>query len=747
MKERHTTSPAGGFPALVSSLRHILHEKALYPGTRALLRMNQPRGFDCPGCAWPDPSNPSVVEFCENGVKAVAAETTRKKVDRSFFKQYSVEELLKKDGYWLEQQGRLTEPMWLNAATGHYEPISWERAFHLIGETMKGLSDPDEAVFYTSGRTSNEAAFLYQLFGREFGTNNFPDCSNMCHESSGVALIESIGIGKGTVVLEDFDLAEAIIVIGQNPGTNHPRMLTSLQRARKRGCEIVTLNPLRERGLESFVHPQHVGQTLLNRGTPISTLYLQPVIGGDLAALKGIIKGVLEEEERNPGQIDWDFIHRHTTGFEIMRDDILATSWQEIERQSGLSKADIIRVCEIYLRSGATIACWAMGITQHTHAVATIQYIVNLLLLKGNVGRPGAGLCPIRGHSNVQGDRTMGITENPSKEFLNALGKAFQFAPPEKHGYNTVEAIKAMYEGKVKVFIGMGGNFAAATPDSAYTEAALRKCELTVHISTKLNRSHLVTGKQALILPCLGRTEIDMQRGGPQKVTTEDSMSMVHASEGTNKPASPHLLSEPAIVACMAIASLPHTKTDWKALVSNYDLIRDRIEEVLPDFKGYNERIKKPGGFYLGNSARERIWKTKSGKANFITAPLPHLETGPGKLRLMTIRSHDQYNTTIYGLNDRYRGVEGERKVVFLNTEDIATLGLREGDRVDIVSGAGQVERAARGFRIVPYAIPRGCAAAYFPETNVLVPLDSVAEKSFTPTSKFVVVELRRVSS
>lgn len=730
--------------ALASSLKHLLHEKATGPGVTALLKMNKPGGFDCPGCAWPDPANPSITEFCENGVKAIAAETTTKRVTRDFFAQHKVSELLEKDGYWLEQQGRLAEPMWYNREKDQYEPISWDGAFKLIGNTLQHLSHPDEAVFYTSGRTSNEAAFLYQLFGRELGTNNFPDCSNMCHESSGVALSESIGIGKGTVSLDDFQKADAIFIIGQNPGTNHPRMLTSLEKARKRGCEIVTLNPLKERGLQTFIHPQNVVRTLTNAGSSISSLYLQPMIGGDLAVLKGLIKGVLEAEQKNPGQLDWDFIKTHTTGFEEMQADILSTSWDEITEQSGLDKSQILQACDVYLRSKATIACWAMGITQHKHAVVTIQYIVNLMLLKGNIGRPGAGLCPVRGHSNVQGDRTMGITERPNEAFLKSFERVFHFTPPSRHGYNTVEAIQAMHDGKVKVFIGMGGNFASATPDTAFTEAALRKCELTVHVSTKLNRSHVVTGRQALILPCLGRTEKDLQNGVPQMVTVEDSMSMVHASQGKNEPASPMLLSEPVIVARMAMASLPNTKTDWAGLADDYEYIRSKIEEVFLDFKDYNKRIRNPGGFYLGNSAAERNWKTKTGKANFVTAPLPRFHVDKGKLRLMTIRSHDQYNTTIYGLNDRYRGVKGDRKVIFLNSDDIRDLNFREGDLVDIISNEDGIERVANGFKIIAYDIPIGCAASYFPETNVLVPLHSVADKSFTPTSKFIVVKLKK---
>lgn len=739
--------PAAGIGALASSLRHILQERALKPGVAALLRMNKPGGFDCPGCAWPDPKNPSIAEFCENGVKAIAAETTTKRVTKEFFNQYTVNKLLQQDGYWLEQQGRLTEPMLYNPQSDTYQPVSWEKAFYIIGQTIQHLNHPDEAVFYTSGRTSNEAAFLYQLFGRELGTNNFPDCSNMCHESSGVALGESIGVGKGTVSLEDFEEAEAIFIFGQNPGTNHPRMLIELEKARKRGCEIVSVNPLKEKGLESFIHPQKVIPTLLGKGSSISSLYLQPLIGGDFAVLKGLIKVILAAEERQPGTIDWQFIDTHTTGFNELKRDIEQTFWENIEEQSGLSKEEITAAANIYLKSDKTIICWAMGLTQHKHAVITIQQLVNLALLKGNIGKPGAGLCPVRGHSNVQGDRTMGITENPRQEFLLALEKGFNFTPPQMPGYHTVAAIKAMQAEKVKVFIGMGGNFASATPDTHITEAALRKCALTVQISTKLNRSHLITGKQALILPCLGRTEIDLQNNIPQKITVEDSMSMVHASEGKNPPASNYLLSEPAIVACMAIASLPDTKTDWNGLVGNYDNIRSKIEEVFPAFKDFNEKITNPGGFHLRNSAREKEWITATGKARFITAPLPVIHVEKGYLRLMTIRSHDQYNTTIYGLNDRYRGIKGERKVVFVNPTDLTELGLSAHDWVNIISQQMDgVKRVAKAFKLIPYDIPKGCAAAYFPETNVLVPLDSVATKSHTPTSKFIIVRLEKVS-
>jgi molybdopterin-dependent oxidoreductase alpha subunit len=738
---------AGGWGSLTSSLFHLVKQKAVAPGVAALLRMNKPTGVDCPSCAWADPKDPSIAEFCENGVKAIAAETTKKRITNDFFHKHSVKELLKKDGFYLEQQGRLTHPMLYNNKTDHYDPIDWDDAFGLIGNHIKN-SHPDALVFYTSGRTSNEAAFLYQLFGRALGTNNFPDCSNMCHESSGVALTESIGIGKGTVSLEDFEEADAIFIMGQNPGTNHPRMLTELEKASKRGCQIVSINPLKEPGLQNFIHPQSITDMLLNKSTSISSLYLQPVIGGDFAFLKGMIKFILDQDQASPGTIDRDFIHQHTLGFDELKKDIEATSWDSIIQNSGLQKEDINRAAEIYFRSSKTIICWAMGLTQSKHAVITIQYIVNLILLKGNIGRAGAGLCPVRGHSNVQGDRTMGIVEKPKKEFLDALGKAFRFTPPDKGGYNTVEAIKAMASGKIDVFVAMGGNFAEATPDTSYTEKALKNCKLTVHISTKLNRSHLITGNSALILPCLGRTEKDLQYGVPQKVTVEDSMSMVHASEGKNQPASQHLLSEPAIVAKMAMASMENSSIDWMHLISNYDIIRNKISEVLPDFESFNEKIKSPGGFHLRNSASEREWNTPSGKARFMVEPLTELEVPEGYLRLMTIRSHDQFNTTIYGLNDRYRGIEGERKVVFINPEDMNERYINNYDLVDIISfGKDGIARTAKKFKVIPYDIPKGCVAAYFPETNILVPIDSIADKSHTPTSKFIPVTLiRKVS-
>ncbi|MEX0331842.1 MAG: FdhF/YdeP family oxidoreductase [Puniceicoccaceae bacterium] len=748
MAKSESSKPAGGWPALASSMKKIFEAKDLGKTTKSLLQVNQPSGFDCPGCAWPDPKNPSMAEFCENGVKAVAAETTGRRADRQFFANHKVEDLLKETAYWLESQGRLTEPMVYDDESDTYQPIAWEDAFALIGGVLNDLESPDEAVFYTSGRTSNEAAFLYQLFVRMYGTNNLPDCSNMCHESSGLAMSQAIGIGKGTVVLEDFEKADLILILGQNPGTNHPRMLTELQKARRRGAQIITLNPLVEKGLESFLHPQHPGAMLTNRPSAISSVYLQPLIGGDLAALKGMIKWVLHFEASAPGKVlDWAFIKEHCSDFDSFREDIEATGWETIETQSGLSREELRRVAEIYIQSKRVIACWAMGLTQHKHAVPTIQHILNLLFLRGNIGREGAGACPVRGHSNVQGDRTMGIFERPSKAFLDRLQEVFRFNPPREHGYDTVDAINAMHRSEAKVFFAMGGNFARATPDSDYTEEALRKCRLTVHVTTKLNRSHIIHGKQALILPCLGRTELDIQTSGPQSVTVEDSMSMVHASRGRHKPASEQLLSEPAIVAGLAKATLGKDSLKWDDWIADYDLIRDLIEEVVPGFADFNNRIKAPGGFYLGNSAGQRKWNTRDGRARFTVADIPDLSLPEGVLRLMTIRSHDQYNTTIYGLDDRYRNVRNERRILFLNQGDMKNQGLQEDDIVDIVSVYGDgKERTAQGFKVRAYNIPTGCAASYFPETNVLVSVDSIAEGSQTPVSKYIPVRLSRTS-
>ncbi len=742
--------PAGGWGSLKAGISHVLHQGGALGAASALLRVNQPDGFDCPGCAWPEPALPGgagTLEFCENGIKAVSWETTPKRVDRAFFAKHTVSFLHEQSDHWLEAKGRLTEPMRYNRQTDHYEPIAWDEAFQLLGGKLRALSNPNRAVFYTSGRTSNEAAFLYQLFVRKLGTNNLPDCSNMCHESSGVAMSQVIGTGKGTVTISDFDLADCILVIGQNPGTNHPRMLTELQKASKRGAKIITINPLKERGLERFKHPQHPTEMLSpTSGTSITSHFLQPLVGGDLAALKGVCKRLVEMEDVSDDKVlDRAFIEQHTTGFDAFIEDIKSTSWYEVERQSGLTQQQISEVAQIYATSKRAIVCWAMGLTQHKHAVPTIQMIVNLLLLCGNIGRDGAGACPVRGHSNVQGDRTVGITELPSEAFLDSLGKTFNFEPPREHGYNTVETIKAMSRGDVDIFFAMGGNFAAASPDTNHTYDALRRCVLTAHVSTKLNRSHTVVGQDALILPCLGRTELDETEAGPQRVTVEDSMSQVHASKGTRSPASPMLLSEPAIVAGIAEATLKNDPTDFKALAGDYHLIRDKIAEVMPDqFKDYNLRIVKPGGFYLGNPARDRRWQTESGKAQFTVADIPDLALPDGQLRLMTLRSHDQYNTTVYSHNDRYRGIKGTRRIIFMHPDDLGSAGLKDGEPVDIESHYEDgVPRKVTDFQVVPYDIPRGCAAGYFPELNPLVSVNSNADGSHTPTSKFIPVTVR----
>ena len=745
IKITRASDAAGGVHAVLSSVKYAWSEMGTVRSLKTLLRVNQKEGFDCPGCAWPEPDGErSHLEFCENGAKHVADEATTKRVTPEFFRQWSVADLSHKSDYWLNKQGRLTHPVLLRSGGAHYEPVSWDEAFRIIAEELHALSSPDEAIFYTSGRTSNEAAFLYQLFVRQFGTNNLPDCSNMCHESSGTALTETIGIGKGTVTLDDFGLAEAIFVIGQNPGTNHPRMLAALQAAKRRGCRLVHVNPLPEIGMTRFKHPQEVSGWL-GKGTQLADLFLQVRINGDVALLKGIMKEMLEEEERRPGQVlDRSFIEEKTAGFESFAAALRQVSWDEIVEQGGVSRDLIRRAAEIMIRSERTIICWAMGLTQHKNAVANIQEIVNLLLLRGQIGKPGAGACPVRGHSNVQGDRTMGIWERPTEAFLNSLAEQLDFEPPREHGYDTVESIKAMHAGAAKVFFALGGNFLSATPDTEYTAEALHRCRLTAHVSTKLNRAHLITGRQALILPCLGRTELDVQACGPQFVSAENSMGVVQASRGTLEPASTHLLSEPAIIARLARATLgERTTVDWEALVENYDRIRDLIMRVVPGFDDYNRRVREPGGFYLPNLAREGKFKTSTGRANFTVHALPLHDLGPGQYMMMTVRSHDQFNTTIYGLDDRYRGIHNERRVVLLNPQDLEEAGLSAGQVVDLTSHFEGEERIARHFVVVPYSIPRRCAATYFPETNVLVPVGSVAEKSNTPTSKSIRISIK----
>lgn len=742
-KESQESKSAGGVPAILATLKVLSAETGLIRGARTMLKVNQVGGIDCPGCAWPEPDqNRSHFEFCENGAKHIAEEATTKRVTPEFFQQWSVADLLLQPDQWLGAQGRITHPMLLSRGATHYEVISWDAAFELLADELNSLNYPDQAIFYTSGRTSNEAAFLYQLFVRQFGTNNLPDCSNMCHESSGSGLSETIGVGKGTVTLADFDLAQAIFVIGQNPGTNHPRMLSSLERAKRNGCKLVHINPLPEVGMTRFKHPQHVAG-LFGSGTELADLFLQVKINGDVPLLKGIMKAVLARD----GSLDDDFISRYTTGFEEFTSALREVSWAEIVEQSGVSKEKIEQAAEIFIESERTIFCWAMGLTQHRNAVANIQEIVNLMLLRGQVGKPGAGLCPVRGHSNVQGDRTMGIWERPTAAFLDRLGAEFDFEPPRNHGFDTVRAIHAMHEGQGRVFFALGGNFLSATPDTDFTAEALRRCRLTAHVSTKLNRSHLITGERALILPCLGRTEIDVQQTGPQVVSTENSMGVVQISYGSLAPASPELLSEPQIVARLAKATLEHrTTVDWEALAGDYDEIRDAIERVVPGFENYNTRLREPGGFYLANAARERVFNTASGKAVFTIHPLPDHNLAPDQYLMMTIRSHDQFNTSVYSANDRYRGISNDRRVVFLNREDMAAGGLRERQVVDLVSHFEGEERVARKFTVVPYDIPRRCAATYFPEANVLVPVRHVAEKSNTPVSKSVVISIRPIA-
>ncbi|MEU5237078.1 FdhF/YdeP family oxidoreductase [Streptomyces lydicus] len=732
---------AVGLPAITHALRISQQQMGVRRTALTLLRVNQRDGFDCPGCAWPEPDKPHAAEFCENGAKAVAEEATLRRVTPDFFAAHSVADLATRSGYWLGQQGRLTHPMYLAEGADHYVPVPWERAFDIIGEELTALDSPDEAVFYTSGRTSNEAAFLYQLFAREFGTNNLPDCSNMCHESSGSALTETLGVGKGSVLLEDLYKADLIIVAGQNPGTNHPRMLTALEKAKAGGTKIISINPLPEAGLERFKNPQ-TPRGLAGGGTALTDLFLQVRLGGDQALFRALNRMVLATE----GAVDEEFVRAHTHGFEefarVARAD---DDWDETLAATGLTRAEIDRALEMVLASRRTIVCWAMGLTQHKHSVPTIQEVVNFLLLRGNIGRPGAGVCPVRGHSNVQGDRTMGIFERPAPAFLDALEKEFGFAPPREHGLDVVRAIRALRDGQAKVFFAMGGNFVSATPDTDVTEAAMRRARLSVHVSTKLNRSHAITGARALILPTLGRTERDVRGGGEQFVTVEDSMGMVHASRGRLAPASGQLLSETAIVARLARRVLgARSRTPWEEFEEDYATIRDRIARVIPGFEDFNTRVARPGGFALPHAPRDsRSFPTATGKANFTAAPVEYPAVPEGRLLLQTLRSHDQYNTTVYGLDDRYRGIKNGRRVVLVHPDDARERGFADGAYTDLVSEwTDGSERRAAGFRVVHYPTARGCAAAYYPETNVLIPLDHTADTSNTPASKSVVVRL-----
>ncbi len=739
---RETT--AAGFTSIWETVHRGVRDMGTTRTLRTLSKLNQKDGFDCPSCAWPDPDGDrKLAEFCENGAKAVASEATRARVTPQFFASHTVTDLLGRSDLWLDRQGRITQPMVRRRGGDSYEPISWNAAFALVAHHLNGLGSPDEAAFYTSGRASNEAAFLYGLFARQFGTNNLPDCSNMCHESSGLGLTEAIGVGKATVKLEDFSHADSIFVIGQNPGTCHPRMLTELQKAAKNGCKIVSVNPLPESGMIRFKNPQQpLG--LLGAGTPIACLFLPVRVNGDVALLKGIMKEMCEEDARRGGTVlAHDFIRTHTEGFAAFRSDLEATTWESIVGDSGVSRDAIRRAAEIAMASERMICCWAMGITQHKNGVGNVQSIANFALLRGQIGRRGAGLCPVRGHSNVQGDRTVGIWEKMSDAFLEALAKEFDFSPPPKHGHDAVRTIQAMHEGRVKVFVGLGGNFLSAAPDTHYTSEALSRCRLTVQISTKLNRGHLITGDEALILPCLGRTERDMQATGEQFVTVEDTTGVIHQSRGVLEPASEHLLSEPAIVAGMARATLAgRTAVDWPGLAGDYDRIREHIEHVVPGFSQYNRRVREPGGFYLPNGPREGTFTTPSKRAHFTVHAIPERRLGDGQLLLTTLRSHDQFNTTIYGEDDRYRGISGGRRVVFLNAADIEARGLRKDQWVDLVSHFAAERRRASRFRVVPYEIPKGCAAAYYPETNVLVPVNDVADGSNQPASKSIVITL-----
>ncbi|MEE4186392.1 MAG: FdhF/YdeP family oxidoreductase [Gammaproteobacteria bacterium] len=740
---------AAGPAAVAEVRRQLAAHTGLMRGAGALLKMNQPGGFDCPGCAWPeDYAAGKRLEFCENGAKAFADQATLKRATPEFFAAHAVAELARRSGQWLNEQGRITQPMVLKPGATHYTPITWFSAFELISRHLRGLANPNQAAFYTSGRTSNEAAFLWQLFVRAYGTNNMPDCSNMCHESSGFALNKVIGTGKGTVRLRDFERADAIFILGQNPGSNHPRMLATLERAKRRGAKIVTVNPLDEAGTRQFRNPQKLSG-LLGSGTRLSDLHIPVRVNGDVAFLQGLCKALLEAEAAAPGSVlDSAFIERSTTGFADFAAHVAATEWSRIEAVSGVSRAAIEAAAAVAIQADSTICCWAMGLTQHRNAVANITEVVNFLLLKGNFGRPGAGACPVRGHSNVQGDRTMGVWEKPDSDLLDRLSVEFDFVPPAAHGLDTVDTLRAMAAGDIKVLVAMGGNFVAATPDTAYTEAALRRCELTVQISTKLNRSHVVTGATALILPVLGSTEQDRQPGGEQFVTVENSMGVVTKSRGVLAPASEHLRSEVRVVAELAESVLGSTsRLNWRQLADDYDRIRDRIARVIPGFEDFNDVLDTADELELPNAVRDRgEFPTATGRAHFTVNSLAAVVVPPGHFLLTTIRSHDQFNTSVYSVNDRYRGISASRDVVLMNPDDMAAAGLAAGVRVDVVSGLPADERAVCDLAVVPYGIPAGCVAMYYPEANPLVPISAVAVGSNTPAYKSVPVRITRSS-
>ena len=744
---------AAGIPAIWNTMVYGIGEAGPIRSAEAFVKINQVTGFDCQSCAWPSPDKKrKIFEFCENGAKAVSDESTKKRIGPKFFARYSIADLAAQSDYWLNEQGRLTSPMVRHANATHYQPITWPEAFAMIAEELNRLDSPDQACFYTSGKTTNEPAFLLQLFARQFGTNNLPDCSNMCHESSGVAMVETLGVGKGAATVEDMESSELIFIFGNNPGTNHPRMLTSLQNAKDQGAKIIVVNPLPEVSMmrvinpnpQDYPNPLELPLALLGKGQALADLYLPVRVNGDVAAIKGILKDLFERERAGHNSaIDREFIQTFTEGFESLLADVEATSWEEIEENSGLTRNQLHVAADMYAASKKTIIAWCLGVTQHRNGVDNVSMIVNLLLVGGNIGRPGAGTVCVRGHSNVQGDRTMGVWERPPKPFLDALGKEFNFVPPQKWGYDTVETLHAMFDGDVKVFFAISGNFVSNVPDTVYSAHAMRRCKLTAHVSTKLNRSHLITGERALILPCLGRSEEDMQATGKQFLTVEDSMGIINPSQGFFRPASPDLLSDVAIIANLAHATLgTRTTTNWLGFVADYNLIRDGISRVIPGFENFNERLAKEKFFYLPNGAKHRIFKTSSGKAKLSVCPIPKHGLKPDEFLLTTIRSHDQFNSTIYGLNDRYRGVFGGRRVLFLNPLDMEARNLQAGQVVDIYSHfEGEVRKAPR-FAIVPYAIARRSAAAYYPETNVLISVCSVAAKSNQPAAKSIRITL-----
>ncbi len=752
LKQRSPERKATGLPAVVSSFYYAWGEAGVIRGTLPLLQLNQKDGFDCPGCAWPDPDGKRAsFDFCENGAKAVAHESDSRRVTQEFFRQHSVAELSQQSDYWLEQQGRLTEPMVLRSGATHYEPITWNHAFKLLADELNSLASPNEAIFYTSGKATNEAAFTYQLFARQFGTDNLPDCSNMCHEASGTALNNTLGFGKGTVQLDDFEKTQLVFVVGQNPGTNHPRMLTALQGAKRAGAKIIAINPLPETGLISFMNPQEpLG--MLGLATKLTDLFLQVKINGDVPLFKGILKVLVEADDHEVGSgIDWEFVTANTSGVQALLEDVRSATWAEIERVSGIPEVQIREAALWAQQSKRIIICWCLGITQHHNGPGNIQELINLLLLRGAIAKPGAGPCCVRGHSNVQGDRTMGVWERPTPAFLDALENAFKFPVPREHGFDSQKSVMAMHDGRGKVFVSLGGNFLMALSDTHFTAEALSRTNLTVRIGTKLNRSDLVTGKHALLLPCLGRTEVDATPASPnrriQVVSTENSMGVVQASQGRFTPASPYLLGETAIVCRIAAAVMRQRSTvDWLAWAENYDLIRDGVAQSIPGFQDYNARVRKPGGFYLPNPPRENQYNTDTGKAKFTVNAIPNHQLAPGQLTMTTVRSHDQFNTTIYGLHDRYRGLHHERRIIMMNSEDIAERNLKPLQSVDITSHYQGQTRTVCNYVIVEYPIPRQCSAMYYPEANVLVAINSTEPLSNCPTYKHTVITVQAAS-